>query len=106
MDDGKQVLECTTSNIFCYNSGVIYTPTVGVGVFVGIFRKKFIDFVEREQISLKETYLDFNSLCQSEGVFTTNAVKGVSSVEQIDDTLFEISGELNLILAKFTSNLL
>jgi 4-amino-4-deoxychorismate lyase len=107
LDGLNQVTECSTSNIFSIKGNEIYTPAVN-GLFLnGITRQKIIEAIRLRKIKVNEVSLDFKTLLESDEIFICNSVKGIRSVEKVQEKEFnkrQITLEISQIFEKFIRN--
>ncbi len=72
------IAEGISSNIFAVKNGVLYTPPIADGCVNGIMRSKIIDVARKNRISVYEVSLAMNVLLNSDELFLTNVVSGIS----------------------------
>jgi para-aminobenzoate synthetase/4-amino-4-deoxychorismate lyase len=80
MNEKDEVTEGAISNIFVLSAGVYYTPPVSSGVLPGTFREAFL----ARHPQARERILTLADLKQAEGVYLTNAVRGMVPVDSIE----------------------
>lgn len=107
LDNHNQVTECSTSNIFSIKGDGIYTPAEN-GLFLnGITRQKIIEAIRSTKFKVYEVSLDFNNLLESDEIFICNSVKGIRSVEKVQEKEFnkrQITLKIIQIFEKFIGN--
>ncbi len=87
-DFRKNILECSTSNIFAIKNKCIFTPSVNGSFLNGITRQKIIEMLNEEKMEVCEKEIGFLDLLNSDEIFITNAVKGIRSVTRVEDIKF------------------
>ncbi|MBL3655758.1 aminotransferase class IV [Fulvivirga sediminis] len=77
------ISECITSNIFWYQSGSFYTPSLNTGCVAGVRRKEFIIKLKALNYPILEVEEGIESLYNAEFAFITNSlsVKKIAKVE-------------------------
>lgn len=72
------IAEAINANVFAVKNGVLYTPPVVDGCVDGIMRKQIIHVARQNRISVYEVSLAMNVLLNSDELFLTNVVSGLS----------------------------
>ncbi len=78
------VSELTSSNIFWYTNGEIYTPALNTGCVNGILRRNILRHMETSGIKTHHTHCQVEDLYGAEAVFSAN-VTGIRSIGQVFD---------------------
>ncbi len=65
--------EGTSSNLFFFKRGVLYTPAPECGLLLGITRQVVIELARRSRIPLREGRYTFRQLTQADEVFLTSS---------------------------------
>lgn len=78
------ISELTSSNIFWYLNGVLYTPSLETGCVNGILRRNILRWSASENIKTREAFFDVNSILQSDTVFSAN-VSGIKEIMTLND---------------------
>lgn len=94
----REILECTTSNIFAFINGRLITP--GQGILKGITRQAVIKLAEK-QFSVEEKTINLNELLSAQEIFITGTNKGIVPVVQVDETKIG-----NQVPGKFTQQII
>ena len=82
MLNNKGNITCaTTSNIFVLKDGKFYTPPQSDGVNDGTIREKMF---KQSHYAIEEKSLSLDDLLNADGVFMSNTVMGLRSVQSID----------------------
>ena len=85
MNDGGEVTEGTTSNVFAVLGGRVATPSLDVGILKGTTRTRIIDLCARNGIPAdEEAVLLPEDLLAATEVFLSSSVRGVIPVTRID----------------------
>lgn len=77
------VTECTYSNIFFVNSGVLITPYLSAGVLPGITRENVIELSKNLSIEVEERNVELWELLSAEEIFITHTSNGIVPVKRI-----------------------
>jgi branched-chain amino acid aminotransferase len=89
LNEHGHICEATASNIFIIKQNTVYTPPLTEGCIAGVMRKHVIAYLQNHQYNVIEHPLTITHVQQAEGVFLTNALKGiqwVSAFENIEYT--------------------
>jgi len=73
LNENKNIIEATASNLFIVDKNNIYTPALEEGCLPGVMRKKIIDIASKNKIKLYECQLNIEDLQSAEEIFLTNA---------------------------------
>lgn len=76
------VIETVSANLFAVKNGVLYTCPIGEGCVDGVMRSVIMDIARENRIAVYEVPMPMSVLFNSDEVFLTNAVKGVSWVAE------------------------
>lgn len=88
-DQMGNATEASTSNIFAVlDDKTILTPKISSMVLDGITRKKLIEFLRREGLSLIEADISKSELESSREIWLTNAIQGIRLVDQYEKISF------------------
>lgn len=99
LSDKGVVTEASTSNIFWYKDNNIYTPRAHNNMFLsGITRSVVIDSLKKSDFKLMESDFFIEDIIKSDGIFLTNAVKGIVFVDKFNSTCFENSSTNSTIV--------
>jgi len=87
------VTECTYSNIFIVNSGILITPSLNSGILPGVTRDNVIELARNLSIEVEERNIEVWELLSSEEVFLSHTSMGVVPVRRIyPDFTFAVPG--------------
>lgn len=89
LDDVKNVIEGTMSNVFMVKNNVLLTPSLSRAGVQGIIRDKIIDLAMKNAIEIEETTISLDDLFTMDEIFVTNSLIGIWPVNQIENTLFK-----------------
>lgn len=84
------ITECSHSNIFFVQKGVLYTHPESESILPGITRKNIIKLARREGIPVKEEAMVLKKLSKVQEIFITNTSGEITPVVRVDN--FEIGG--------------
>lgn len=79
------VAECSTSNVFFVEDGVLHTPARECGILDGITRGAVIDVARAHGMPVREGYYALDRLLAAEECFLTNTGIEIMPVRQIGD---------------------
>lgn len=79
-----QVLEGTTSNLFVYRKGRLFTPPV-TGLLPGVTRRHVCEMAVADGLPVLERPVSVRALRAAEEIFVTSSVAEVRPVTEIDD---------------------
>lgn len=89
INKNKQIVEASSSNIFCIKDKIIYTPALVSGCVAGVMRKNLIQILRKEGFEVVEKEaLASDELLSMDEVFLTNAIAGIRWVSGIDNRRF------------------
>lgn len=81
INEQKNIVEATSSNVFVMQGDNIYTPTLGDGCIEGVMRKHLIRSVfPKTKIIVTEQSFSREILLKADEIFLTNAVEGIQWV--------------------------
>ncbi|MET2984613.1 aminotransferase class IV [Aureibaculum conchae] len=81
LNEKKHVVETLNANIFLVKGKTISTPPLSEGCLKGVFRKKLIEFIAKdEELNLEEREISPFELQKTDEVFLTNAIVGIQPV--------------------------
>lgn len=98
LNNKDEIVECSSSNIFIRIGKNIYTPPISAGCLDGIMRNIIIDICRKNKISIEETILTKQDIMEANEIFTTNVVKGITSVTHIQHREYEKTTAVKLII--------
>ncbi len=84
------ITECSHSNIFIVQKGILYTHPESDRILSGITRKNIIRLARREGIPLKEEAVPLKKLSKAQEIFITNTSGEITPVIRVDN--FVIGG--------------
>lgn len=96
-----RIIEATSSNIFLYKNGSLYTPPVEDGCVNGIIRSQVMKLAEKLGINVFEGMLNMGNILYADELFLTNSISGIRWARQFKDKEFssdiavQLIGELN-----------
>lgn len=83
-----EVAEAGRSNIFYFKNNKLFTPEDQAGGVNGVMRKLIVGECKKKGIPVIKKKVRIGELLCADEVFLTNAIRGVQSVERINDSLF------------------
>ena len=87
-DENGCVAEGITSNIFWIKDGILYTPSVEIGILSGITRNVVIELAQQMNIEVREGCFLKWELEQADECFITNAVQELVPIAHIGKVRF------------------
>lgn len=93
------IAEGTISNVFFYNDGILYTPSLKCGILDGITRATVMGLAAREGLLVQEGEFTPDYIYEAGEVFITNTTMEVMPVSQVDDAKYRI-GDVARLLRK------
>jgi 4-amino-4-deoxychorismate lyase len=103
LDQNKNVIEGTMSNVFCVIDNVLCTPDLTLCGVEGVIRNKIIELASSININVEVKELSLEKLNEATEIFVCNSVIGVWSVKMLDDKKLSVSDktkEIKLLLQK------
>jgi branched-chain amino acid aminotransferase len=80
INTNTNVIEATGSNLFAVKNGVLYSAPVSEGCVAGVMRSVVMEIAQENRIAVYEVPLPLSVLLNSDEIFLTNAVKGITWV--------------------------
>lgn len=80
INQNGNVIEATGSNLFAAKNGVLYTSPLSEGCVAGVMRNVIMEIAQENRIAVYEVPLPFSVLLNSDEIFLTNAVRGITWV--------------------------
>ncbi|OSZ82285.1 hypothetical protein CAP35_03185 [Chitinophagaceae bacterium IBVUCB1] len=77
------IIESTIANLFWIKNNIIYTPPLTNGCVAGVMRRHIMD-----KLPVTEQSLDAATLATADGVFLTNAIRGIKWIARIGDASY------------------
>lgn len=84
-----RIAEATSSNVFWIKNGIIYTPPLTEGPVAGIMREVVIKQATEQGLMVQEKELTIEELLLTDECFLTNALNGITLVNQFRNKKFE-----------------
>jgi len=88
LDQARNVIEGTMSNVFIVKAGKLFTPTLDKSGVAGIMRAQIMLLATELNISVVETKIHIDDLMAADEVFITNSVIGIWPVSEMDNMLY------------------
>lgn len=81
INDDKNIVEATQSNIFVVKGNTIATPKLEDGCLNGIMRKQIIEIINKtDDLTLEERSISPFELQKADEIFLTNTIQGIQAV--------------------------
>lgn len=84
------LIEGTSTNVFLFTKGKLYTPDLTYAGIEGVMRNCVLRIAKCQGIKTEIRNIDINVLYAAEEVFITNSTRGVWPVIKIDSTTFNV----------------
>jgi branched-chain amino acid aminotransferase len=88
LNSRDRIADSTIANVFYCKDGEIYTPPLSEGCVAGVMRHFLMDFLPKAGFTLREKITTANDLQNAEGVFLTNAIRGIQWVGSFGRTTY------------------
>lgn len=88
LNSRDRIADSTIANCWYGRSGVIYTPSLGEGCVAGVMRRWLLERLPQLGFRVEEKATDVHELEAAEGVFLTNALRGVQWVERFGNRVY------------------
>ncbi len=95
-DAQGHLLEASSSNLFLFREGVLYSPNPELGGIDGIMRRVLVKIARKEGISFVSTELNTEDLLLAEEIFLSNAISGIRWVSSFRDRTYPNQFSLGL----------
>lgn len=83
LNEKKHIVEALNANIFLVKGQTITTPPLSEGCLKGVFRKKLIDFIAKNnEFTFQEKEISPFELLKTDEVFLTNAIVGIQPITE------------------------
>lgn len=87
LDQKDRVAELSAMNIFWYQRGKLFTPSLNTGCVAGVMRKRILDYCEANKIKTVPALATIDTLEGSDFVFGSN-FSGIHPVARINEMKF------------------
>jgi branched-chain amino acid aminotransferase len=84
------IIETTVANIFWIEKDTIYTPPLSEGCVAGVMRRFLLEKLREKNIPVVEKPLTNELLAQADGLFSTNALRGVKWIGSVDAHIYSL----------------
>jgi branched-subunit amino acid aminotransferase/4-amino-4-deoxychorismate lyase len=85
-----ELAECTTSNLFVVEGGVVFTPPLDAGLLPGITREFVFELGKRANISVVEATLRDDDLLAADKAFLTSTTREIVPIVSVDSATIGI----------------
>jgi branched-chain amino acid aminotransferase len=90
------VIETTLANIYCVHGDTIYTPPLSEGCIAGVMRRYIMQQLPAKGLNIVERPFTLDFLKTADAVFTTNAIRRLKWVGNIEGTQYNIGKTLDI----------
>lgn len=84
-----RICEATSSNVFWFENGRLYTPPLSDGCVTGVLRDLLLALTKAAGSPICEKTAVFDDILAADEVFLTNAVRGIRWVRQCEGKVYE-----------------
>ena len=88
LNSRDRIADSTIANLFYCKDGKIYTPPLSEGCVAGVMRRYLADLLPTTSFTLHEKVTTAEDLQNAEGVFLTNAIRGIQWVGSFGRTTY------------------
>ena len=99
------LVEGVVSNLFFYSDETMYTPALDYAGVKGVMRQRIIDYLEQQNIPLREGRFYPELLLRSKECFMCNSVYGVRPIKIINQQKFDIGPISQMLVEVFDPGL-
>ncbi|MCP5468136.1 MAG: aminotransferase class IV [Deltaproteobacteria bacterium] len=85
----NEIIEGTTTNLFCFLDGQWITPSAAQGPLLGVGRRILIELMKKNHIAIEEKAVTLSELKASQTIVLTNAIHGPIFVKSLNEQGFE-----------------
>ena len=89
-------IETTLANIYCVHGDTIYTPPLSEGCIAGVMRRYIMQQLPAKGLNILERPFTLDFLKTADAVFTTNAIRRLKWVGNIEGTQYNIGKTLDI----------
>jgi para-aminobenzoate synthetase / 4-amino-4-deoxychorismate lyase len=98
ISDEGEVLEAGWANVFAVRGGTLFTPPLDSRILPGVTRATVIELAHARDLEVHERPLDLPELHQADEVFLTNSIRGIESVDSIEEKRIDGPGRVSACL--------
>ncbi|HHT9111642.1 MAG TPA: aminodeoxychorismate lyase [Candidatus Brocadiaceae bacterium] len=84
LDTDGYIAECSVSNIFIVEKGVVITPSLMANILPGVTRKIVMELCTKNGIHVSEELFGLERVLNADEIFLTNSLMEIMPVSQID----------------------
>lgn len=88
LDQKDRIAEFSSMNIFWFQKGKLFTPSLNTGCISGVMRKKILDFCHENKVKTVPALTTADTLADSDFVFGSN-FSGIHPVARINEWKFQ-----------------
>jgi 4-amino-4-deoxychorismate lyase len=88
LDQKDRVAEFSSMNIFWFQKGKLFTPSLNTGCIAGVMRKRILDYCQKNKIKTVPALSNIDALPESSHIFGSN-FSGIHPVAGINEWQFE-----------------
>ncbi len=86
-----RICDSTMANLFLIKAGRLLTPALAEGPVAGVMRAVLQEAVAGTGLAIEETTIEEGDLQEADGLFLTNAVRGIRWVKQCGNTEYHFA---------------
>jgi branched-chain amino acid aminotransferase len=88
LNEHGNIAESTIANIFWVREGKIYTPPLTEGCVAGVIRRHLLTELPKTGYLAEELPFSLKELERADGIFLTNAIRGLRWIKSVDSSAF------------------
>jgi branched-chain amino acid aminotransferase len=89
LNSRDRVADSSIANIFYMRNGVIYTPPLSEGCVAGVMRRRLLEILPEKGFKVEERPVTPEDIRSAEGVFLTNAIRGIRWVSRFGEMIYD-----------------
>lgn len=98
LNEGDEITECSSSNIFWFRKGAIFTPSESCGLLRGTTRALLLQLLSDNNMSILEGKFSLNDIRDSDFIFMTNSLIGAVPVSELEGVSYDTENPVFLKL--------
>lgn len=88
LNSKNYIAEGSLSNLFMIKNNRVYTPRIEDGALPGVIRHVIVNALTLDGLTIGEHTIDLAMILDADEIFITNAVMGITSIRQFNNTHF------------------
>lgn len=96
LNQHDRICDSSLANLFLIRNGELITPSLAEGAVAGVVRAHLLEVLPTLGLSVREAELQWADLMAADGVFLTNAIRGIRWVKQAGEKEYSFSPNASL----------